>query len=192
MVYFSQAAIFLVGVLFYLYILVVLLRFLLQWARADFYNPVSQFVVRATNPVLVPMRRVIPGVGGVDLAAVVLMLALKVTELVLVGALGGGMPGGAGLVFVALGELLNMAINLYIFTILVEVIISWVNPGLYNPVTALIYRLNEPLVRPARRLIPPMGGLDLSPLVVLIALQLAKILLVAPLLGAAGGGMRMM
>lgn len=189
MVYFSQAAIFLVGVIFYLYITVVLLRFLLQWARADFYNPISQFVVRATNPVLLPMRRVIPGFGGIDLAALVLMFALKVVELVLTGALGGGIPGGSGLVLVAVAELLNLAINLFIFTILVEVVLSWVNPGLYNPATALVYRLNEPLIRPVRRLIPPLGGLDLSPLVVLIALQLGKILLVAPLLGAAGGGM---
>lgn len=192
MVYFSQAGVFLVGVVFYLYTLVVLLRFLLQWVRADFYNPISQFTVRATNPVLAPMRRVIPGFGGVDVAALVLMLALKVLELVLIGALGGGMPAGGGLLLVAVAELINMTINLFIFTILVEVVISWVNPGLYNPVMALVYRLNEPLVRPARRILPPMGGLDLSPLVVLIALQLAKILVVAPILGMAGRGTALM
>ena len=184
----SEAGYFLINTLFYLYITVVLVRFLLQLVRADFYNPISQFTVRATAPLLNPLRRFIPGYGGVDVAAVVLMLGLKLVELWLLASFGGVSPEPVQMLFLAVAGLLELAINLYIFTILVQVIMSWVNPGAYNDVTAIIHRLNEPLLGPARRLLPDMGGLDLSPLLVLVGLQLVKILVVSPLegMGAAG------
>ncbi len=184
----GDAGYFLIHTAFYLYITVVMVRFLLQLVRADFYNPISQFTVKATAPLINPLRRYIPGYGGVDVAAIVLMLALKLVELYLLSAFGGVSPGPVQMVFLALAGLLELAINLYIFMIIVQVVMSWVNPGVYNDVTAIIYRLTEPLMAPVRRLLPPMGGLDLSPLFVLIGLQLVKILVVGPLqgLGVAG------
>lgn len=179
--YVGNAATFLIETLFGLYILIVMLRFLLQWVRADFYNPVSQFIVKATQPVLAPLRRVIPGFAGADLAAVVLMFALKFAELWLVMGLLGMSPQIPGLAMLCVAELLGLLINVFIFAILIQVIISWVNPGLYNPITSLLHSLNEPLLAPARRLIPPISGLDLSPIAVIIALQLASILFVAPI-----------
>lgn len=180
--YVDNAATFLIGTLFYLYILVVMLRFLLQLVRADFYNPISQFIVRVTQPPLAPMRRVIPGVGGIDMAAVVLLLGLKGIELWLLLAIGGrGEAAITGVVVLAIAELLHLAANVYLFSILVQVVISWVNPGLYNPVTSLLHSLTEPVMAPARRLVPPISGLDLSPIVVLIGLQLAQYLVVAPI-----------
>lgn len=168
---------FLVDTLFHLYTLALLLRFLLQLVRADFYNPVSQALVAITAPVLKPLRRVIPGVGGVDVAAIVAMVAVKGTGLWLV-VLIAGVPWSFGaLALSTLYQLVDLALLTFIFTIIVQAIISWVNPGSWNPVTALLHQLNEPLLRPARRLSPPLGGLDLSPLFVLIALQFCRMLL---------------
>lgn len=174
---------FLIRTLFDLYIIVVALRFLLQWVRADFYNPLSQFLVRATNPPLRPLRRIIPGYGGIDLASVVLMLLLKAAEITILGLVTAGrLPAPLGLLVLSLAEILRLLIYIFMFAIIIQVVLSWVNPGAYNPATVLIYRLTEPLLEPARRLIPPMGGLDFSPLVVLILLQLTIILIIRPLL----------
>jgi len=179
--YVGNAATFLIETLVGLYILIVMLRFLLQWARADFYNPVSQFIVKATQPPLAPLRRIIPGLAGLDLAALVFMFVLKFVELWLVTALLGIPPQVGGLAMLSIAELLGLAINVYVFAILIQVIISWVNPGMYNPVMGLLHSLNEPLLAPARRVIPPISGLDLSPIAVIIVLQLVSMLAVAPI-----------
>jgi YggT family protein len=179
--YVGNAATFLIETVIGLYILIVMLRFLLQWARADFYNPVSQFIVKATQPPLAPLRRVIPGVAGLDMAAVVFMFVLKFVELWLITTLLGMAPRIGGLAMLSLAELFGLAINVYVFAILIQVIISWVNPGMYNPVMGLLHSLNEPLLAPARRIIPPISGLDLSPIAVIIVLQLVSMLAVAPI-----------
>lgn len=179
--YASDAATLLIQTLFGLYILVVLLRFLLQLVRADFYNPISQFIVKATQPPLGPMRRIIPGFGGVDLASLVLMFGLQCVEIWLLLEIHGKAPTAPGIAMLAVAELLKLTIYLYFFSIIVQVVLSWLNPHAHNPITALIFRLNEPLLLPARRLLPPFSGVDLSPLLVLVALQLALILIVRPI-----------
>ncbi len=179
--YASDAATLLIQTLFGLYILVVLLRFLLQLVRADFYNPISQFIVKATQPPLGPLRRIIPGLAGIDVAAVVLMFALQFAEIWLIQVIHGKPPSAAGIGILAVAELIKLTIYLFFFTIIVQVVLSWVNPHAHNPITVLVFRLNEPLLRPARRLLPPFSGVDLSPLLVLIALQLALILIVRPI-----------
>ena len=177
----GNAATFLIETLFGLYILIAMLRLLLQWARADFYNPLSQFIVKATQPVLAPMHRAIPSIGSIDLACVILLIALQCAELWLVtGLLGGRAPVLAVLAF-SIAELIQLVIYIFLFSILIQVIMSWINPGGYNPLLSILYSLNEPLLAPARRLVPPIGGLDLSPIAVMVVLQLASILLVAPL-----------
>jgi len=179
--YFAQPLAFLVSTLFQLYILAVMLRFLLGWVRASFYNPVAQFLVKVTNPPLLPLRRMIPGFFGVDLAAVVLMVALQVVALWLL-ALIWSAPVTVGSLFAgALVELVELTFNVFIISIFVQAILSWINPGNYNPVSSMLYSLNEPLLRPARRLVPPISGFDLSALVVIILLQVMK-MLVMPLL----------
>ncbi|GMQ76146.1 MAG: YggT family protein [Gammaproteobacteria bacterium] len=179
--YVGNAATFLIETVFGLYILIVMLRFLLQWVRADFYNPVSQFLLKATQPPLAPLRRIIPGFAGLDLAAVALMFTLKFLELWLVTGLLGIAPQIGGLAMLSIADLLGLLVNVFIFSILIQVIISWVNPGMYNPVMGLLHSLNEPLLAPARRMIPPVSGLDLSPIAVLIFLQLVSMLAVAPI-----------
>jgi YggT family protein len=179
--YLSNPLVFLIQFLFGVYILVVMLRFLLQLTRADFYNPVSQFIVKATSPLLNPLRRVIPGVAGIDIAAVVLMWLLQSLELALIVIISGMGASLAATLAWALPELINLAINVFLFAILIQVILSWINPGTYNPALSLINSLTEPVLRPARRLIPPISGLDLSPMVVMVGLTLLKMLLLPPL-----------
>jgi YggT family protein len=184
--YFSNAGVFLVSTLFGLYILAVMLRFLLQTVRADFYNPLVQVLVKITNPPLTPLRRLIPGMYGLDLAAVALMLALQVVELMLVAALLGGNLPPLTLLLGAVAKLLSLAVGIYFWIILIQVVLSWVAPTTYNPAVATISSLTEPVLRPVRRALPDLGGLDLSPLVVIVGLQLVRMLIVWPLRDLAG------
>jgi YggT family protein len=185
MSYLSNAGVFLLNVVLGLSIVLVLLRFLLQQVRADFYNPLCQFLVKASNPVLLPLRRVIPGFGGIDVASLVLAFVLQCLLLLLVWWLQSIDFGVLGLLLYAVAELINRVVWIMIFSLLIMIIISWVNPGAQNPVMPLLYRLNEPLLRPMRSWLPTPGGLDLSPLVILVLLHLTILLLVMPMRDAA-------
>lgn len=181
--YFGQAGAFLVEVIFGLYIIALLLRFLLARVRADFYNPLSQFIVKLTDPPLKPLRRVIPGVLGIDWSLITLLIVAQALEIGLIAWLfAGRIPAPMGLTALTFAHLLKTLIYVYIFIIIVQVIISWVNPGAYNPLTVIMHQLSEPVLTPFRRLIPPAGGFDWSPLVAMIILNLALILLVSPLM----------
>ncbi len=179
--YLSNPLVFLIQLVFGAYTLVVMLRFLLQWVKGDFYNPISQFTVKITTPLLRPLRRIIPGFGSIDFSSVVLMWLVKSTELGLIVLISGISINPLGSMAWAIPVLLELMINLFLFAILIQVILSWVNPGGYNPAISLINQLTEPLLRPARRWVPPISGLDLSPMLVMIGLTLLKMLLLPPL-----------
>ena len=181
-----------INTLFDLYILLVLLRFLLQMLRADFYNPVSQFIVRMTTPPLKPLRRVVPPIGRQDAASIVLCLILIYAKFLLMRALsipavhiGGSMaPLGvsyAGLAVFAIADLIALLLTVFLVAIIIRVILSWVNPGHYNPVVGLVDRLASPVLRPIQKLLPPMGGLDLSPLFAILLIMVAKMLIIPPI-----------
>lgn len=186
--YFLNPIEFIINTIVGIYIILIMVRLLLQWVRADFYNPVSQFVVKATNPPLRPLRRIIPGIGGIDVASIVLMLMLQLFSLAIILLLRGKGVPVATLFFWSVAELVSLAINVFIFAIFIQVIISWINPGAYNPVLSLLHSLTEPLLRPARRLLPPVSGFDLSPILVLLVLQVGKMLIVPPIMMLAGMG----
>ncbi len=179
--YFVEAGEFLIETLFGLYILAVLLRFLLQLVRADFYNPIAQFLVTVTNPVLRPLRRVIPGLFGVDLAAVALLLALEGVKLALLHLMRGLTIAPAALAVMGVVDLLQFTLNVFLVSIFIRVLLSWFNPY-PNPATQLLARLTDPLLRPARRLLPPFSGVDLSPLLAIVLLVLVQMLVLRPLL----------
>ncbi len=179
--YLLNPLVFLIQTLFGLYTAVVAIRFLLQWARADFYNPISQFVVRVTTPVLRPLRQLIPGYGGMDVAALVLVWLLISVELAILALLLGVSIFPLAAFAWAIPGVVELFINLFLFTILLRVILSWVNPDPYNPVVALLERLTDPVMRPAQRWIRPISGIDLSPMLVLIGLTLLNMLLIPPL-----------
>lgn len=185
--YLADSAAFVIQTLFGLYILAVMLRFLFQLLRAPFHNPISQFIVTVTNPPLKPLRRVIPGMMGIDMASVLLMLVLQMIEIVLISALYGTVPGLAGLMLISFGKLLQMAIYIFMFALFARIIIGWVNPHLYNHATVLLASLTDFMMVPARRIIPPVGMLDLSPIVLFLLLGLALRLIVQPLLDIGAG-----
>ncbi len=180
--YLGNAGIFLIDTLFGLYILIVLLRFMLQSARADFYNPISQFIVTVTNQPLVLLRRFLPGLWGIDWASVVLLLALAVLKIYLLVWMEGANPQPTGVLVFAVGELLQLAVYVFMVAVIIRVVLSWVAPRSYHPAIGIVNSLSEPLMGPARRLLPPIAGLDLSPILVFIALGLALRLIVQPLL----------
>jgi YggT family protein len=173
----SGATIYLIGTLTDLYVTAILLRLLLQWVRADFYNPLSQFLVKVTNPVVVPARRIIPSIGKVDTASVVVMLLLELAQLALISALGQVDFGMQYLFLFALRKLLFTLLMTYFVLIIARVIVSWVAQQSRHPLIPLIYQLTEPVLRPFSRLIPPLGGVDLSPLFALVALRFLLLLL---------------
>jgi YggT family protein len=179
--YFTNPLVFLVKTLFGLYITIVIIRFLLQWAGADFYNPLSQFIVKMTSPVLRPLRRLLPGYGGVDVASLVVAWLLKTVELAVLTLLLGLSLTPLGAVAWAVPALVALFINIFLFAILIRVILSWVNPDPYNPAVGILTRVTDPILIPAQRVIPPIGGIDLSPMLVMIGLVLLEMLLIPPL-----------
>ncbi len=173
----ANAFSYLVGTLIDLYVAAVLLRLLLQWVRADFYNPLSQLLIKLTNPALVPLRHLIPSLGRLDTAAVVLMLALEFIGVWLVGKIGSSAMAWQHIVAFSVIKLFMTLLMTYFFLIIVAVILSWLGQGLRHPFIPLVFQLTEPVLRPIRRIIPPIAGIDLSPLFALIAIRFLILLL---------------
>jgi YggT family protein len=171
------ALIYLISTITDLYVAAILVRLLLQWVGADFYNPLSQFLIRITNPVLVPVRRIIPSIGKLDTASVVVMLLLEMVQLVIISLLGQMEFGIPFLLLFAVRKLLLTLLMTYFVLIIARVIISWIASQSHHPLIPLVYQLTEPVLRPFSKLIPPIGGIDLSPLFALIVLRFLMLLL---------------
>lgn len=178
----DNALLFLVDTVLSLYIIVVLLRVILQLVHADFMNPVSQFVWQTTRAPVNLLRHVVPRWRNWDVPAIVFALILCYILIQIDLALGAPGYGPQLLPSVAWAvlKLITLVCNLYFFTILIQAILSWVSPNQYSPATAILFTINEPLLRPVRGVIPTIGGLDLSPLVVIIVLEVISRLLPLP------------
>ena len=169
--------IFLVDVIFDLYIAVLLLRFIMQQVRADFYNPISQFIVKITQVPVTAMRRFIPGFKGVDIATLFLVLILIFLKLIIIYTLKGVSINVVGLIIYSLYDLIQLIINVFIFALFLQALLSWVNPDPHNPVMGLLSSLTYPILKHVRRIVPPVSGLDLSTLFAIIGLMfLTKII----------------
>jgi len=195
--YFTSPLTLLVTTLFDLYVLIVLLRFMLQLMRADPHNSVSQFIIKLTTPPLRYLRRFIPSVFGQDSSAIVLCLVVTYAKFVLLRLLDievvhinntiayiSGV-GYLGLLIYSIADLVSLFLSIFMIAILIQVILSWVNPGIYNPVIGLVNTLATPALRPIQKLIPPVGGIDLSPLFAMLMIMVAKMLLIPPLMNLA-------
>ncbi|MFZ4653490.1 MAG: YggT family protein [Methylococcaceae bacterium] len=179
--YWSAPLIFLLDTLFSLYIFCLLLRFLFQWCGADYQNPLSQFLIRMTHPPLSLLRRFIPAMGRVDSSALVLILLLQMLEGFLIFLIQGGMPSFSVLSIWAITQLIELTLNIYFYAIIIRALLSWVGPSVYNPAISLLFSLTEPVMATSRRLLPITGGIDLSPIVVIMAIQLIRMLILPPL-----------
>lgn len=166
---------FLLEALTHLILFVILLRLYLQLVRANFRNPLAQAVVQLTSPLVVPVRRFVPPIGQVDTATVLVAYVLQVLLMAALVLLKGLQP--SAMIFgLAVFELANMTIRLFLFAIIIQVVLSWVAPGNYSPVSALIDELTRPVLAPFKRWIPPVGGFDLSPLAAILALNVGLII----------------
>lgn len=165
-----NAMLFLVDILFGLYLMVVLLRLWLQLAQADFYNPFSQFIVKATHPIVGPMRRVIPSLGKLDTATLLLAFIVATVKILVLSAMMGQMyTDPVSILIISTGVILKEAFQLVLWVLIIRAVLSWFSQG-YNPMEQVLHQLTEPLLAPIRRIIPPMGGLDLSVMVAIIGL----------------------
>ena len=162
--------VFLIDILFQLYATALLIRLLLQLVRADFYNPISQFIVKITNPLVKPLRRIIPSLGGIDMSTLLLaflVIAIKVAlvhqtiEPLIIG-------------IVSIGQTLILIISIFLYSIIIQAILSWVNPDPYNPAVGLLNSLTHPVLKHFRGLIPPISGMDISPMIAIIALMFVQ------------------
>ncbi|MEI6269039.1 MAG: YggT family protein [Methylococcaceae bacterium] len=185
--YMTDPIVFLIDTLFSLYILAVLLRFLLQWCGGDFYNPISQFLVKITHPPLKILRRFVPSIGKIDTSSLVLMLTLQMlADASILLLLNGSMINIGALAITSITQLISLLINVLVFAVFARALLSWMNPGTFNAAASILATLTEPLLDVCRRVIPGLGGIDLSPLAALLLLQLAKMVILPPLHELAG------
>jgi YggT family protein len=179
--YLTNPLILIIDTFFSLYILAVLLRFLLQWCGAAFYNPISQFLVKITHPPLRVLRRFIPPVGKIDTSSLILVLLLQMLANFTILILKGVTLNIGALTILSITDLISLLINIYIFAVFARAVLSWLNPGTFNAASSILHSLTEPLLDICRKFIPDLGGIDFSPLALLLFLQLAKMVILPPL-----------
>jgi YggT family protein len=166
------AFVYIAGTLLSLTLAVFLARLLLQWTRADFRNPLCQFIVRITNPLILPLRRILPPIGKVDTASVVAVLLVAVVDVAIMRAiLGIGFPPAYYWIELVAIEIARTLLQMYFYAIVLYALLSLIAPGGYSPMQSVLATLCEPVLRPFRRIIPPIGGIDLSPLWACIGIQ---------------------
>jgi YggT family protein len=173
----QNALVFILRTLFELYVLTFALRLLLQWAVVDKRNPLVQFILRITNPVVIPLRRLLPAIGRIDTATLVALLGLQLVGTALLVRI--GCVGESALwqiLALTILSVVKLGLSIFTWAIILYVVLSWVSPGGYNPGAAVVAAVVEPVLAPFRRLIPQIGGLDLSPLFALIAIQAVSML----------------
>ena len=175
----NGAAIFVIQTLGSLYLLIVLLRFILQLVRANFYNPLCQFVVKATQPLLKPLRRIIPSLFGLDMSSLVLAILVQLLLMALTLLLTYGTTGNPlQLLIWSLIGVTALFLKIFFFALIISVILSWVAPGSHNPGAELVNQICEPALAPFRKILPNLGGLDLSPIFAFLALKLIDMLVI--------------
>jgi len=173
----TNALIFIIQSFAQLYILILLLRLLLPWLRANFNNPLAQAILRATSPLVVPLRRIVPAIGRLDTATFVIAFAIQCLTILIIVALRDWPMDTMSIAVTAIVNLVSMTVWLFIIAIIIRIIMSWMGGGAHNPAMGLIDSIAEPVLRPARRLFRPAGGIDLSPYVTIVLLIALTMLL---------------
>lgn len=182
---FAQIATFLIDTVVTFFVVLLLARFLLQWLRVPFRNPVGEFVIAATNWMVMPARRAIPALRGLDWASFVLAWALQLLGLWLIAVIVGAQPGALSVVLLSLLDLLRFSLYILVFAVVVQVVFSWVNP--HAPLAPVFDAIVRPFLRPIRRFVPPIGRVDLTPAILFIVLQILLQFVVPHLRLAAAG-----
>lgn len=182
---FAQIGVFLVDAVVSFFVFLLLARFHFQWLRVPFRNPVGDFVLATTNWLVMPVRRVVPGLAGLDLATFLLAWLLQALGLWAQAAIVGAEPGALTIAVIALVDMLRYSLYILIFAVIVQAVLSWVNP--YTPLAPAFDAVVRPFLRPLRRFVPPVGNVDLTPLILLLILYVLVIVVnhLAPRIAAA-------
>jgi YggT family protein len=170
----TQIGVFLVDTVAGFFVFVLLARFHFQWLRVPFRNPVGEFVLATTSWLVVPTRRVVPGLAGLDLATLLLAFAVQLASLWAQAAMVGAEPALGTLAALAAVDLVRYSIYILIFALIVQAVLSWVNP--YTPLAPAFDTITRPFLRPLRRFVPPVGNVDLTPLILLVILYVVLII----------------
>ncbi|MDP5053618.1 MAG: YggT family protein [Congregibacter sp.] len=174
----NEIVVYLIQTVLGIYLLIMLMRFILQLSLADFYNPICQFLVRATNPMVVPMRRLIPARGRLDFASLLLAVVIQLLSIIAILLLNRvGLPPVSLLLAWSVVGVLGLLVKIYFFALLGMIILSWIAPGTSNPAAYLMFQITEPVMAPFRRMLPSMGGMDFSPILVFIIINIVQIAL---------------
>ena len=172
----TSAIVFIVNALAQLYLLLLLLRFWLPWLGADFRNPLAHAILQLTSPVVIPLRRIVPAMGRLDTATILVAFIIQYITILLLLLILGHTAGFVAIAVTAVVNLVALSLYMLVFAIIIRVILSWVAPPGYNPAMAIIMTLTDRVLRPFRRLIPNVGGLDISPVFAIILLMAATII----------------
>lgn len=172
-----RALIYIIETIASLFTFILLLRFWLPWVGADFRNPLAQSILQATSPLINPLRRIVPSIGRIDSATVLAAFLVQATTVIAVLLIMGVPVSPQFVVIASIFELLTLSLRLFTFAIILRIVLSWIAPNTYNPATALLADLTDPILRPLRRYIPPIGGFDVSPIFAIIFLGALSILL---------------
>ena len=174
---FSNAGLFLINTVVNLYLFILSVRLILAWSRANYFNPITRFIITVTQPVINPLRRVIPNIKNLETATLVFMVVVEVLKFLLLSFLFFSIPI-VTLIILSLLDTIKVILSTFFYAILVQAILSWVQVSYTaSPVVEVLERLTSPILRPLRRIIPPIGGIDITPIPALIGLQLLMMLL---------------
>ncbi len=172
----STALVYVINALTSLYLIVFLLRLIMPWCGVDYRNPVAQGVMRLSSPLVTPLRRFVPAIGQFDTATALVALIIQSIAIVLMLLVMGIVGDPIKVLATAAVKLVVLTIMLFVYAIIIRIVISWISPGTYNPIIGLVNALTEPVLRPFQRLIPPLGGFDLSPIFATIGLMALSII----------------
>ncbi|MEO8401289.1 MAG: YggT family protein [Gammaproteobacteria bacterium] len=172
----DNAGIFLISTLFNLYLFVLVVRLILAFAQANYFNPLTQLIIKLTQPLVAPLRRIFPTYRGIEYATLVLILFFELLKIILLSAITIGLPNIVELFVFTVADSLKLILNTFFYAILLRAILSWFQPG-FSPAGQLLEQISSPIMRPLQRMIPPINGIDITPIPALIILQLLVILL---------------
>ncbi len=179
--YFSNPIVLILNTVFSFYIGVLMLRFLLQWCRADVRNPISKLLITITHPPLKILRRFIPPMGNIDTSSLVLMFALQLLAGGALGILQGVSLSIGGLILTTFAQLIALLLNVIFYAVFARALLSWFNQGTFSDISKLLYSLTEPVLSNCRNILPNLGGLDLSVILVILGIQVIEMLILPPL-----------
>lgn len=175
-----NALVFLIYTLFDFYLFILVIRIVLVWVKAYYYDPVTQFIVRLTDPLVKPLRRIIPNIGLIETSSVLLVIVLELIKFFLLSYLEFGLPNPVGLLVLAIGDSLKILLDTFFFAILFQAIMSWVSVN--SNINRVLYQFTAPILHPLQRVIPTVGGIDITPIPALILLKLIVILFIQPII----------